>query len=543
MMKLGRDRRGGVMTLFALSLPVLFGCGMLAVDIGSIHLEARRLQGIADAAALAAAREPGNAVQAVDQAVRQGSPGAVTPRITLGRYEPGHAVAVDRRFMPGTANPNAVHVNLSTRSPTFFARLFGYRSVAIVRSATAMRADVAAFSIGSRLGSLNDGLLNAYLSALTGSSVSLSLMDYTALAATDIDLLRFSEALGTRAGLTGASFEEILAARVSPPALFGAAADAAPAGTARDALQRLASGASGRQIMLDQLIAPGALGSQSDGGAGLVHVDALSLATALAQVASANRQVVMDVAGTVPGLGATRLNIAVGERTRETPWIAVSDTGTPIIRTAQTRIYSETTIGGVGLPGIGTVAAIRVPVLTELASAEARLGGIACSAAGRGVSIEARAAPAMAAIADLDVTRLEDFGTPLVLRSARLLNTLAVDVYGHAVVDASAAEPWKLVSFTAKDIKDGDYRTISSSSPTLSLAASLTQRVSLEARVAGFLPVATGSVTRTVGTALGTVAPAIDSLLSLVTGAVGVKIGQADIRVTGMRCGQPVLVG
>ena len=38
------------------------------------------------------------------------------------------------------------------------------------------------------------------------------------------------------------------------------------------------------------------------------------------------------------------------------------------------------------------------------------------------------------------------------------------------------------------------------------------------------------------------VAPALDSLIDLVTDTIGVHYGQADVRVTGMRCGTPALV-
>lgn len=543
MMRFVHDQRGGVMTLFATALPILIGCGMLAVDIGSIHLQTRTLQGVADAAALAAARDPGIAhTMVADTFAASGVSKDVTPTILTGQFRPTANHAIADRFVAGTGSPNAVRVTLTTKSPTFFARFFGYHDVPVSRMATAMRADMAAFSIGSRLASLNDGLLNAYLSALTGSQISLSLLDYNALLGTEVDMLRFSRALATRAGLQAASFDEVLAAKVAGPVMLDALVDTIPAGPAKLGLQQLATRVGSRQLSLDQLIEPGMLGAQHTGGDALVRVDALTLATVLAQLASPKRQVSLDVGAAVPGLAATRLTIAIGERTNQSPWIAVSDTGTPIVRTAQTRIYTETTLPGIQLPGIGSLVAVRAPVLVELASAEARLGGIRCNGSGRGATIEARTAPAMAAIADLDTSRLEDFTTSLALRRARLVNTFLLDVDAYAKVDMGADEPWKLLSFDASDIERGTVRTISSSHPVQSIATSLVQHVSIEPRVAGLLTVPTGPITRTVGQTLGAVAPAIDGLLSLVTGAAGVKIGEADVRVTGLRCGQPVLV-
>ena len=46
-----------------------------------------------------------------------------------------------------------------------------------------------------------------------------------------------------------------------------------------------------------------------------------------------------------------------------------------------------------------------------------------------------------------------------------------------------------------------------------------------------------------VGGALSLVAPALDGLLMNLTGLLGVGIGEADLRVTGVRCGTAVLVG
>ena len=52
---LARDRRGGVTLILAGSLFMLAGAATVAVDLGSVYLARRELQGVADAAALAAA--------------------------------------------------------------------------------------------------------------------------------------------------------------------------------------------------------------------------------------------------------------------------------------------------------------------------------------------------------------------------------------------------------------------------------------------------------------------------------------------------------
>ncbi len=60
---LRRDRRGAVTIIAAGSLMALLAATALAVDMGSIYLNARRLQGVADAAALASAEMPSGGTQ------------------------------------------------------------------------------------------------------------------------------------------------------------------------------------------------------------------------------------------------------------------------------------------------------------------------------------------------------------------------------------------------------------------------------------------------------------------------------------------------
>ena len=59
-----QDGRGAVTLIAAGSLIALLATTALAVDMGSVYLQTRRLQGAADAAALAAAGNPGDAAGA-----------------------------------------------------------------------------------------------------------------------------------------------------------------------------------------------------------------------------------------------------------------------------------------------------------------------------------------------------------------------------------------------------------------------------------------------------------------------------------------------
>ncbi len=66
-MRLAHDRKGGVTILLAGALFMLAGAATVAVDLGSVYLARRQLQGIADAAALAAADGGRTAAEALLQ--------------------------------------------------------------------------------------------------------------------------------------------------------------------------------------------------------------------------------------------------------------------------------------------------------------------------------------------------------------------------------------------------------------------------------------------------------------------------------------------
>lgn len=542
--RLAHDRRGGTLLLVAIGLPVLIGMGAFAIDLGSATFETRRLQGIADGAALAAAADPANAQAAAQQVVTAAHwPRAVTVTVTTGTYTADPSVAPAQRFVPGAAAAGAVKVLLATPSPTYFARVFGQRSIAISRSAIAAEQRLAAFSIGSRLASVNGGLINSYLSALTGSSVSLSLLDYNALGSADVDLFGFLDALHTNAHITAADYQQILDTQVTTGQALNAVAAAANDAGAAAALRTLASSAGNRTVKLGSLFDLGTYTHTSSGSAGVVTLNAMSLATAVLQLASPDRQVSFDAAAALPGIASTRVTIAIGQRPEQSPWVAITANGTPIIRTAQARLYTEATLTSTALPGVAGLVAVKLPVYVELASAEGRLSGITCGSADtRSVSIDARPNPGLAAIAALDPAKLSDFATPVPLSPAKLVHAALVDVSGSATIDTGAAEQWQTLRFDAADIAGGAAQTVESSTPVEGITASLVNKVALTVGVIG-LPIPLTPLTKALGTTLQTVAPALDSLLGVATGTLGVHYGEADIRVTGMRCGAAALVG
>ena len=208
---------GGIALIGAVAMSALLGTTALVVDMGSVFMQTRRLQGTADLAALAAARDLDHAEAAALATARaNGWDGPLTVVVEKGRYTRDQALAAKARFQAGGTDPDAVRVKISSQTPLHFGMaMTGKDSLTINRQATAARAQLASFSIGTRLAALDGGLANALLSGLTGSKVSLSVMDYDALADADVDLFDYMDALKTEANLTAASYDEVLAAKLT----------------------------------------------------------------------------------------------------------------------------------------------------------------------------------------------------------------------------------------------------------------------------------------------------------------------------------------
>ena len=541
------DRRGSVGVTIAFALPLLIGAGALAVDVGSVQLEARRLQGIADAAAMAAATDPANAQARASTSITNASyPRPISVVATAGTYRRDATVALASRFTAGGSTPDAARVVVTTRSPTFLARIFGMNDVEVTRTATAQRQRLAAFSIGSRLASVNGGLVNAYLGALTGSNLSLSAMDYNALASADVDLFAFLPFLRSRAGAQVLTFDQLAATQITAPQLLNALADtlaASGAGAGASAIRTVAAGVSGsRSIQLNSLIDLGPVGRQGTGGTGLVRINALSLLTALLQNASNNRQVQLDAGATIPGLASTKLTLAVGDRVQQSPWIAIGDAGKVTVRTAQTRAYIETVLAPTAIAGLSGLISVKVPLFLELAAGEGRVTDIACPTwATRSVGLEARTSPGSLSLGQIDPSLLSNFSQPVTPVTAHLIDLPLVDVYGSSRIDLGGAEPWQQLRFDAAAIENGTVQTVRSSSVVGGAATSLMARSTVTVSLLG-LPLPLSPLIGAVGGVLTLAAPALDGLLGLVTGTLGVGIGEADLRVTGIRCGMAVLV-
>ena len=540
-----QDRKGGVSIITGACLTMLVAFSAAAVDFGYVFMKGRQLQGMADLAAMAAASNLSQAQQAAQATANSNDwRGPVSAAAVTGLYQPLASLAPPDRFAPGGATRNAARVTLTASADLFFAApLLGRKNVQISRTATAAQGQLASFSIGTRLADLNGGIANALLSGLTGSSVSLSVMDYNALASTQVDLFQYMNALRTRANLQAASFDRTLSGEIATNQALAAIADAVTSsgnGIAAAALSQIANAANDTPIELGQLLDLGPYGDQdyvnASGPSGF-SVNALDTANAVLQLAQAGRQVQLRLKSLIPGIAGVTAWLAIGERPAHSPWLTITDAGSATVRTAQARLYVDTQIAPVvAIPGVAT---IDLPVFVELASAKANLSGLSCAAP---QSLALSVAPSIgeAAIGSIDTGALNDFNSELTIGQAKLIDVLAIQVTGKALIDVGG-ESWQPVSFSASDIADHTVKTVSTADAITAATSSLLGNLSLRVQVLG-LGLGVPAVTSSVQSTLKTVAPSLDTVLNGIEGLMGVGLGQADVWADGVRCRRAALV-
>lgn len=539
-----RDRRGGVTIIMAGSIVTLLTATALAVDVGSLYVAKRSLQGTADAAALAAADLPTDRAGAVQRTIAASvSKTAVVTTLAPGAYSPNASLTPAARFTANATPANAATVTITQDVPVYFSGVFtGKHSFRIATTATAARIDYAAFSIGTRLASLQGGLPNALLSKLAGTNINLSVMDYNALASTNINILAFSQALGTQLNLTGLSFGQILATQATLPQVLSALASVTGNPTAAAALRSIALTVPGTTVQLSNLINLGPYASADHAAPGsVVNVDGYSILRETLGLANGARQVSLDLGVTVPGVASTTLTLAIGQRMASSPWLVVAQDNSLIVHTAQARLYLDTKITAAGLVGVD------LPVYVQLAEAQARLAALSCTGgvANQTASLDVMPSLGHVSIASLDTSSLNNFGvvpTENTAQIASVLGPLGVLVVSGKATVALGGTTWQRVPFSASEIAANTVKTVSTTDVVAGVVASLVSKLNLQVTLLG-LVVPLSPLAATVGAVLTPVAPVVDGLVDQLTALLGVHLGQADVRIDGVRCGKPTLVG
>ncbi|PVM92036.1 hypothetical protein DDF67_05765 [Caulobacter endophyticus] len=523
------------------------GLAAMAVDLGSVYLQARRLQGVADLAALAAAGDIARAQAAADATVEINPVGgAVTAEVARGRYDPSAAGGPGKRFTASEVEPDAARVVLKGEANLYFAQaLLGKKSIPIRRQATATRADLASFSIGARLASLDAGVANALLSGLTGSKVSLSVMDYDALAQADVDLFTYLDALDTKLGVNAASYDDLLATDVKTGKALSVLADvlnAAGESRAASAATVLASAtASSESIKLSTLVDLGPYGRQdhvAGGSSAGIGADAMQLANAMLMLSNGERQVQLDLGTAIPGLADVDAWLAIGEPMNNSPYMTVTQDKSVVIRTAQTRLYIEAKLLGSGV--LGGLAQVKAPLLVELASGEAKLAALDCKA--RTTTLAVKPSVGSLTIGEIDTSKLSNFKQGLSPSKARIVQAPLFTVDGASKVDLGGAT-YRNVVFSSADVKDGTVKTVKTNDLVSTTVATLLGNLSLDVNLLGLqLGLGESAILSALKPVLTAAAGPLDLAINRLTALVGVGLGEADVRANGMRCGAPALV-
>jgi len=541
------DERGNFTIMSAVLMILVIGCAALGVDLGSIFADRRRAQGATDLAAIVAASNLTNATNAASATVVQNNyPAGALVSVVLGSYTANEAVAPPARFVtPATGTANAAQVTLTTQTPLYFARYFtGKDQFTINTTATASSTALASFAIGSRLLSVNGGLINAMLGGMLGTTISLQAMDYQSLISAQIDALDFLTALASRVDLTGATYGSVLNSNIRLADIMAAALTTQQvtngASTATTALSSISQAVSGlsTKITPGSLIDLGPYDSLTTGQKPKVGVSmsVYSLISAIAGVANGTNQVAAAVNLGLPGVISASLIATIGERPVGSGWLALGSQGASV-HTAQTRVLLSVQLGG------GSNPAVNLPLYIEVASGTATLNSLSCgypnvstSTATLGVT------PGIvdAWIGNVSVANLANFTTKPNPPPATLVNLGAVTVSGLAHAGMGNTTPTS-VTFDYSQIQAQTPQTVTTTNFTSSLTSSLLGNLALNVNV-GPLGIPLPGIGSSVANLLASDTSSIDQLLASVLATLGVGIGQADVWVTGIRCDGAVLV-
>jgi uncharacterized membrane protein len=522
--RLLRDQRGGVGALSVLISVLVISGAAATVDAASVEFRARALQGLADTAAVSAATDLTTAETTVRRVLTLKSSGARIHQVALGEYQGRADVPLADRFNPAGPVPDAVRVVLQEDVPLFFGSVLGIGSVRVQKSAVAVRParEAAAFSIGSRLLSLDPPIVNALLSQLIGREIQLTALSYDSLLTSSLDVDDLLDDLGET--LSEDDRDALLKRSLSTRKLVDALASQTT-GQAHVALKSLSASigtGQDRNLRLDSLIsvAPGVKGDIN------AKVPVWDLLNAALGEAAGPQTIELNAA--VDGPVTARVRLAIGEREQKSPWLTIARDGTTVVRTAQVRLHVDVTTAN--LAGLGRV---HLPVYAEVASGKAALTSINCRQ--DSFDVTARSGIAGVALGEIESSRLSDFSRDATLTPAAILDTTALKVRAAARINVGDSGDIRL-RFTRSDVDGLKARTIGSRSILSTTLTSLVTNAQLDIQVLG-LGIALPGVPATLRGVLTDIAAPLDAVLEDVLELVGAGIGEADIRAAGLQCG------
>ena len=378
--RLRSRQRGAIGLTAALTLGLALVFLLLVIDSGRLYLEKRKLQGIADMAALEAVQRNGNCIPATNTAPVYAGASATRNGYVI---PPGNALNVNcgtlttnasnlRVFSADATKTDAIQVIASRPVLTSVAggvwSLFNGNAYSLM---TQLKANAVAapkilppqaqLTIKSTLltvDSTKSDALDLLFGKLLGGSLSLGVVGYQGLVGSDINLLSYLNQLALNVNVQAGNYDELLAKNLKIGQLIDAAGTVLQAGgtsasvAAATALGKISALVGNADVTLGTLLQlqAGAVSSGLN-----TTVNAFQLAQAFVQLANKVNGVVADIPVTIPGVTAN-LKVKVIQPPQ------LSSIGDPTYAKnkidATTRIYVRTAQVSVGLsvtlPVLGT---------------------------------------------------------------------------------------------------------------------------------------------------------------------------------------------
>ncbi|NTF44737.1 pilus assembly protein TadG-related protein [Rhizobium rhizogenes] len=565
-----RDKRGNVAITTALVSPLILYCLGLGIDYGMMTLQQQRLQQLSDIGAITAASNITSANSTLlanlqsngtTAALATGSNyltsnGPITSaaansgqyetlaNMVLGTYKADTSIAPANRFSSGSTPADSVKVTLTQKALMPFSSAFA-DAPTLSATGTATSERLAAFSVGSRLASLDGGILNRLLGTLLGTKISLKLVDYQSLIGAKINLLSFLNLLATDLNLTALSYNDLLATDVTYDKILGAlgkSTNLSPAVVTIINNLGKTLGKTNVTLKLQDLLNLGPEGKNIVGtGPNLsVNMSVMNFLSLTAMAANQQRQISIDLGAALPGLLTATMTLAVGEIAQQTPSLAVGAPGA-IVRTPQVRVMVD-----VAVTGLSIIAGLklRIPLYIELAPAEAKLASITCVGGNMPnavVGIDAVPGVAEIALGDVDPTAFVNFGTKPRVTQAAIIDSLLLRVLASAQIDIANMSPTR-VTFQPSEISNGTIKTVSTRDVVTSLISSLLKNTNVTIQILIITIGTPSGILSALADTLSIITAPVDQLLYNLLGLLGIGVGQADIQVTDARCLAPVLV-
>ena len=585
------DESGLAAPVIALLGAALIGVSGIALDMGLYFTTQRNLQAVTESAALSASIDPDNAMaRAQAFLTSNGYSASVITSLQVGRYCADIDLPATGRFFTLDAVPpscqgnglsNAVRLQTQTTSQRYLTSLLGNASLRpqIAASATATRIDEAGVEMTSGVLSLDPGLVNSVLSLLAGRNIALLPATIQALLAANVDAGLMFDALAAKEGETG-TYSDLTARTVSMADLLNACATAMQASgsdpVAIAGMQALATTiGTGVQVPLASLFELGVWKKMPVGNSntqpGLrAGLNAYQL---LAYALEANGTSLLGLNVNVTGVGNVAVNaMASGPVARAR--FGFGPQGEINVSTAAARIQlgvsvnPTTLLASTGFVQAGTnLVAVNVPVLIDIGEGSAAISSISCgqeAASDAHVGITGGAGLLGVYIGTMPVNVMTQPFTALSPSQVRPVSLLSVGVPSILGLPAVPVATVNIRAATGPVIggsQDLDFQQaaggdgvighvpLGGTPATVGNQAQLAQtlsglQVTTSLTALGAITLGTGPLLNTVGkvVAAPVAALGVDPLVTNLLGALGISAGYANVWVTGVRCGVPVLV-